>query len=154
MKRKQITPKLILLVVLATAIAFAVGGCSKDKTTTPVNHAPVIASVTVSPNSVAYGGTATVTVLATDADGDVLTYTFTVTGGSISQSGATATWSLPSSAGNFAVNVSVTDGKATTVGTGGCTVQTPLHTDRGNSQASGRTSRQFVQHEGVYLSDG
>ncbi|MCX6832331.1 MAG: hypothetical protein NT028_09405 [candidate division Zixibacteria bacterium] len=126
--RRTVKSKVYPLMVslLLVALLIATGGCSKDKTTTPaVNHPPVVASVTVSPSSVAYGGSATVTVSATDQDGDALTYTYTVTGGSIAPAGASATWTLPSSAGNFVVNVSVSDGKATAQGTGGCMVVQP-----------------------------
>lgn len=87
-------------------------GCGDDDDggTTPVNHNPVVNSVTVSPASVPAGGMATVTVSASDQDGDQLTYSYTVTGGGIVGNGAVATWTAPSTSGAHTVTVTVNDG--------------------------------------------
>jgi hypothetical protein len=110
---------------LSVLALLALAGCGGDDDggTTPQNHAPVVNSVTVSPNSVAAGGMATVTVSASDQDSDPLTYSYTVTGGGISGNGATATWTAPSTSGAHTVTVVVSDGTATGQGTGVLTVQ-------------------------------
>ncbi len=74
-----------------------------DVTVNPVvgNHAPIVNSITANPTTVNTGGTATIIVDASDEDtGDILTYHYTCTGGTISGSGSTVTWTAPSTAGN------------------------------------------------------
>lgn len=106
------------VILLTLAIMF--GGCKKEKT----NTNPVIASVTVNPSSVQPGGVATVSVVASDADGDALTYSYIPTGGAISGSGASATWTAPTVGGAYSVAVTVSDGKGgIATGTGALTVQ-------------------------------
>ncbi len=75
------------------------------------NSVPVIQSLTVNPAQVNVGGSATVSVTATDADGDALSYSYQVTGGSIQGAGATVQWNAPNTAGTYTVTVTVTDGK-------------------------------------------
>jgi hypothetical protein len=112
-------------VALAIFSLLTAPGCGdKNTTAPPVNHAPVVASVTVNPGQVAAGGTATVTVLATDPDGDALTYSYQVSQGGISGAGATAIWTAPSTAGAHSVNVTVSDGDKSATGSGMLTVTT------------------------------
>jgi hypothetical protein len=78
------------------------------------NKSPVISSVTANPSSVNPNGTSTITCNASDPDGDVLSsssYVWTKTGGSISGSGSTVTWTAPSTAGNYTVTCTVSDSK-------------------------------------------
>ncbi len=77
----------------------------------PQNQAPVIASIVTTKDTLLIGTSATITVQASDADGDVLTYTWSKTGGELAASGASAAWTAPRSIGTFYVSVSVTDGK-------------------------------------------
>jgi hypothetical protein len=108
---------------LALCLLPFVSGCGDDGTTTPTNYAPVITSVTVIPGSVQAGGTATVTVVATDQNGDALTYSYAPNGGSISGSGSSVIWTAPSQAGSYSVAVTVSDGKGgTATGSGTLTV--------------------------------
>jgi len=101
------------------ALVFA-AGCSDDEGgTKPTNHAPVISSITVNPSSVPVSSSATVTVVATDQDGDALTYAYVPNGGYVTGTGASVTWVAPSQAGNYSLAVTVTDGnggQATTTG--------------------------------------
>jgi hypothetical protein len=88
------------------------------------NRDPVVNSVTVTPSSVIAGGSATVTVDASDPDGDGLTYHYTVTGGAIVGEGATVTWFAPVIAGAHTLTVMVYDGGGGSAqGTGTLTVQ-------------------------------
>jgi hypothetical protein len=78
----------------------------------PQNDPPVINSVSANPESVAVGAAATLAVDAYDADGDLLTYVWFCDCGAIeAQTGHTATWRAPVSAGEYGVNVYVSDGK-------------------------------------------
>ncbi|MCG2826214.1 MAG: right-handed parallel beta-helix repeat-containing protein [Thermoplasmatales archaeon] len=76
------------------------------------NHAPVVNSITANPTSVSTGGTVTITVDASDEDvGDILTYHYECTGGTISGSGSSVTWTAPDTTGDYTVTVYVNDGK-------------------------------------------
>jgi hypothetical protein len=115
--------KRVLLITSLTGLLFLTFGvlftaCKKDK----ANSLPVVSGVNVNPASVAAGGTANVTVTATDADNDPLTYAYTPNGGAISGTGASVTWTVPSTAGAYSVTVVVSDGTGTTTGSGGVTV--------------------------------
>jgi len=83
--------------------------CKKDEEDPP-NTAPTIASVVVAPTSVNANGIATVTTTASDANGDALTYSYTVSGGSIVGNGASASWTAASQEGAYSVTVTVSDG--------------------------------------------
>ncbi|MEN6521843.1 MAG: PA14 domain-containing protein [Armatimonadota bacterium] len=76
-----------------------------------VNEPPVISDLTADPNSVKTGETSNLTAVATDPDGDELTYSWSASGGSIqSSTGNTAVWKAPSTADGCTVTVSVSDG--------------------------------------------
>lgn len=99
----------IKTIFLFSFIALAVTvfhSCKKES-----NKTPVIASVSVNPASVNASGMVTVTVVASDPDGDELTYNYNVTGGAVSGTGPNVTWTAPSAEGAHSVNVTVSDGK-------------------------------------------
>ena len=110
---------------LALLTLFVVFGCG-NKTTAPppVNHAPTISSITVTPSSVAPGGQATVVVAASDPDGDALTYSYQASAGACVGTGSIGIWTAPSTAGAHSVTVTVSDGQATASGSGMLTVTT------------------------------
>jgi uncharacterized protein (DUF2141 family) len=127
-------------------------GCSKSDSN-PVatqNHPPTVNSVTCSPTSVgSNGGAITVTVSATDSDGDQLTYSYSVSLGTIAGNGATAIWTVPATEGAHTVSVTVSDGVASAVGqsgvsvaasatviTGTLTLQPGVQGDLGNTQVA------------------
>lgn len=98
-------------------------GCGDDDPSSPSNRDPVIASVAVVPSSVSAGGSAQVTVTASDPDEDSLTYAYTPNGGAITGSGSQVTWTAPNAAGAYSVSVSVSDGNGgQAVGSGSLTV--------------------------------
>lgn len=75
------------------------------------NDPPVIASVTADPSAVDVSGTSNVTATATDPDGDELTYTWVAAGGVVqSQTGNSAVWKAPETAGSCTMTVFVSDG--------------------------------------------
>jgi hypothetical protein len=75
------------------------------------NHAPTIAHVEVSPPSVLPGGTATITVTASDPDGDLLSFTYEPSGGTVIGDGAVGTWDAPLTHGNYTVLATVRDSR-------------------------------------------
>lgn len=97
---------LFLMIVLLLGAGVILHSCKKDEE----NKNPVVSSVTVNPQSINSGGTVTVTVAASDPDGDALTYTYNATGGAIVGSGSVATWTAPNTEGSFSVTVQVSDG--------------------------------------------
>ena len=97
----------LFIVVLLVAVTVGVGACSSTK----ANQPPTITSLVAVPTSLAPGGSSVVTCVAADPDGDVLSYTWTFTGGSMSGTGDTITWVAPSTANTYTVRVSVNDGK-------------------------------------------
>lgn len=118
MKKKSI---FMFLGVVILSIITVLSSCKKDED--DKNNNPSIASVTVVPGSVAANGIATVSVAATDPDGDALTYSYSVSGGAIQGVGASATWTAPGQAGSCSVTVNVSDGKGGTAsGNGSLTV--------------------------------
>jgi hypothetical protein len=98
----------LVLALIVVALAFA-GACG------PGNNPPTITSLTASPASVASGGSSTITCVATDPDGNTLTYTWTASGGNISGTGSTVTWIAPGVEGSFTISVTVDDGRGGTV---------------------------------------
>ncbi len=107
---------------VAMALTLVITGCSKDEDTppavAPANIAPT-ATVSVNPTSVAPGATAQITVTAADANGDVLTYAYSANGGAVNGSGASVSWTAPSTAGSYQVTVTVTDGRGGSVSANG-----------------------------------
>jgi len=80
------------------------------------NHAPVVSGTTAISTTVAAGGLATVTISASDPDGDTLSYIWTSTAGTIGGSGASVNWLAPSTPGVYAVSCVVSDGEDTAPG--------------------------------------
>jgi outer membrane protein assembly factor BamB len=79
------------------------------------NRAPAITGVVVLSSTVATGNTVTLTVSASDPDGDTLSYVWVSTAGTIGGSGASITWVAPSTVGVYAVTCSVSDGNGHSV---------------------------------------
>jgi len=98
-------------------VLFFILSCSKDNSSPtapdPVNRAPVISSITSSSSGIYPGGVTTLTTVATDADGDDLTYTWSGDGTFASTSGSSVQWTAPSTAGDYSVSCTVSDGEAT-----------------------------------------
>lgn len=74
------------------------------------NNPPEISSLTANPSSVEIGGTSTLICVASDPDGDNLTYIWETSGGSISGTGSSVTWTAPNAEGSYSVSCTVDDG--------------------------------------------
>jgi len=75
------------------------------------NQDPEILSLVADPAVVSPGGRSTVTCVASDPDGDVLTYLWKASGGSLTGEGDAVTWIAPDRGGEFDITVTVSDGK-------------------------------------------
>jgi hypothetical protein len=75
------------------------------------NRSPTISSLTANPTSVSPGAVSTITCTASDPDGDTLSHTWSATGGAISGSGSSVSWTAPSTTGTYTITCTVSDGK-------------------------------------------
>jgi hypothetical protein len=114
---------MFIAVLLAGSSTLQMGRTSKRKSRTP-NRPPTIESLTVSPGTVCSAGCENVPVsrgstlrtVASDPDGDVLTYTYSVPAGSIEGTGGTVFWNLKNQRpGEYRAVVTVEDQKGNKV---------------------------------------
>lgn len=100
MKLRSIMRYGIVIVILGLMV-----GCGED------NSVPVINSFTVNATEVVIGAEVELVVLATDPDGDDLTYTYESLSGEIIGEGNMVKWVSPETAGSYIITVDVTDGE-------------------------------------------
>jgi len=100
---KQVSGRFTL--AISFLLLLALGACS------PSNNPPVITDLTAETSWVLPQGTTDVRCVASDPDGDNLTYTWSASGGSISQSGPIVKWTAPDAKGTYTVTVKVVDTK-------------------------------------------
>jgi hypothetical protein len=74
------------------------------------DHPPAIAGLEA-PEMLTPSGTCQIVCVASDRDGDALSYNWSASGGSISGTGAAVNWTAPESLGSYNVTVTVTDGR-------------------------------------------
>ena len=74
------------------------------------NTEPVIISLTADNTTMSPGGTVSLTCTAEDDDGDILTYSWECTEGSLAPNDSTATWTASDSPGTYSISCSVFDG--------------------------------------------
>lgn len=89
------------------------GGSAQASLTITVgaNQSPVISSLTANPSGILYGGSTTLTCIASDPDGDIVRYSWSASEGSITGVGNKVTWIAPNKGGNFNITVILSDGK-------------------------------------------
>jgi|SRR3990170_4700601 len=108
--------KLSMSVIILSALLY---GCVQPNSTevnTDGNNQPVINSITVDPIFLRVGTTTTVTVEATDPDGDILSYSWTVALGDIIGSGSRVQYTAAfCCVGVNTINVTVKDQKGASV---------------------------------------
>jgi hypothetical protein len=92
---------------LAISLLFliALGACA------PHNNAPVITDLTAAPSVIGQAETTVIECVASDPDGDGLSYQWLAEQGSTSGQGPTISWTAPNACGDYIVTVTVTDSK-------------------------------------------
>ena len=98
-RKKWITSFIVLVIAV-----FLLGGCSLAK------HPPIIRSLKAEPEAVSPSGLCHIECIATDYDGDELSYEWSASKGDINGDGAAVNWSAPESEGIYNIMVEVTDG--------------------------------------------
>jgi len=115
-------PKWLASLIILVVAALLIGGC------TPPNQPPLISSLTPSKGQVSPSDSCQVKCVASDPDGDQLSYSWSADGGSISGEEPVVTWTAPTALGDYTIAVKVTDGRggeATTQLTIGVAVNQP-----------------------------
>ena len=83
------------------------------------NSAPYFTSLVASTNRITIGSAVDLRAAASDPDGDALTFNWTGDGGTFgATSGDSVTWTAPSTAGTYHINVEVSDPKGATTSVG------------------------------------
>jgi len=103
--------KFIFFILISTIALFF--SCSEDQPTEPTNNAPIIQSISASPSSIKVNETNSLSCVATDADGDNLTYTWSSDNGTFPNgtSDSFVKWKAPSEEGTYKIEVIVSDGE-------------------------------------------
>jgi len=104
-----------LVSILITVTFLLSSACNSSSTTPPPpppppNQLPVIESITAGNEMPTLAETQIIAV-ASDADGDSLTYQWSSNGGTITGEGNTIAWMSPGNSDNFTINLTVSDGK-------------------------------------------
>jgi hypothetical protein len=100
----------ICLSILTAVVLFSAPSCA-----TPTNHQPIITSLEAKAEWTVPLGSLQVTCIASDPDGDALSYDWSASAGELSGDGDTVTWVAPTSEGSYSVAVTVTDGRGAEV---------------------------------------
>jgi len=110
-KPKALIVTAFVLAVLIAIVSSLTNGIGANGT----NHPPDIHSVLASPSTLRVGQNATLTVIATDTDGDNLVYYWEAKKGTVPSGaqGDTITYTAPTSSGLDTITVTVTDGDVT-----------------------------------------
>ncbi|MCX5792286.1 MAG: SBBP repeat-containing protein [Elusimicrobia bacterium] len=97
--------------VVSCGVSVAGQGSTSRSLQVLVNSPPIVSGVSAVPAMVSTMSVSTITCAAADPDGDVLEYTWSKTGGSISGTGAEVQWTSPVSSGAYVIGCQVSDGK-------------------------------------------
>jgi len=110
--------KIILAVLILSMITLIFSGCGTP--TAPnipdqgdsINHKPIISDLSASPRTAFINQNITITCIASDQDGDTLTYSWSSSPiGTINGIGSTTTWKSPATKGTYTITCMVSDGK-------------------------------------------
>ena len=103
-------PKWLASLIILVVATLVIGGC------TPANQPPAISSLTASEGRVSPSDSCQVKCVASDPDGDELSYTWSACG-DISGEGSVVTWTAPAAPGDYIIAVKVTDGRGSEAAT-------------------------------------
>ncbi len=100
---------------LMISLIFVLCGEDSKSPTESQNNPPIIEEIIISPIGPATGNDVICNAIATDADGDSLTYSWSATDGTFLNSGIgnPITWHAPDKAGDYEITCIVNDSKAT-----------------------------------------
>ncbi len=89
------------------------GGVARSRTSITVssNRAPAITNLSTDRQNITPGGSTSVTCVANDADGDIMTYSWNAADGTISGTGNKISWISPNKVGDISITCVVSDGK-------------------------------------------
>ena len=107
-----------LAMLLIVTPLLACGGPEAPPTPPPApegNQPPVVTSLTPEATILLPEAVTKITCVASDPDGDKLTYTWTASGGTISNTEGIASWRAPGFTGEFVIGVIVADGEGASV---------------------------------------
>ncbi len=96
-------------------ITIAMGCGEEDPSRT--NLAPRILTFEAEPNIVEPGGEVIIRLVAGDLENDVLSYTWSVTGGELTENASGTVWQAPETEQKYQIEVAVSDGENTTTST-------------------------------------
>jgi hypothetical protein len=105
-KRLALAISLLLLIVL--------GACAPQSNSTVTsgdNRPPLIESLSASPSVIGQAETTVIECVASDPDGDALSYQWSAERGRISGQGPSVTWTSPDACADYIVTVTVTDSR-------------------------------------------
>ena len=98
--------KKIVSFLLISSLAVLLN-CGEEELTEPMNSAPKIESISASPSTIKVNEITSLSCVATDADGDKLTYSWSANEGNFPNGtlGQSVTWESPSRVGNYNIIV-------------------------------------------------
>ena len=100
---------------IACNVSDGKGGTSSDSISIEaveyINNDPIITEITADPRKIHLSSDSEINCSATDPDGDTLDYNWSAIFGIISGTGATITWTAPTSAGNYYITCIVNDSR-------------------------------------------
>lgn len=105
MKLISCQPKWLASLIILVVATLLIGSC------VPANKPPVISSLTANEEWINPAGVCQVECIASDPDGDSLSYIWSTSGGNISGEGSVVTWIAPDEPGAYTITVEVTDGR-------------------------------------------
>jgi len=79
-----------------------------------INTAPILNKITAHPRKIHLGSTTKINCIASDVDGDTLTYNWSAAFGTLAGSDTSVTWTAPVNAGNYFIFCLVDDGRGGT----------------------------------------
>lgn len=144
-------PVVLLLLALVLFLAAALSGCSKNKPLTHAqNHPPVIETLMAEPDTLGVGERSRLTCSATDADLEMLTYSWSASGGSFPGTllhQPEINWDAPQEPGVYTVTATVSDNDSEDQ----AVVAILVFGDTGEIQGSARNARSAEPLAGVHV---
>jgi hypothetical protein len=112
---KWIAPAVAGNYIIKCTVSDNVGGIASDsvqiEVTAFINSIPIIQNIIAIPRKIQLGSTSLITCVATDSNGDDLTYNWSSYFGSFSGTGASVNWTAPINAGDYFLRCRVNDGR-------------------------------------------